>query len=341
MLSGQEIAWIVYAILFIGITLVLAFRCKSNLLLLPFGLFGVILSAGLIYQLSDRSSVPETEDASTFLYWTGRSFVHDLLPIISILIFFGIMEAQLVFIKHMAVAIYNRDRWGSIYLRDPEKSQGFTRTSFASNQKKRSLRPWYYWASLTVTLFYFLMIVCLVIIQIVSSSAFNKDQAIAICTTVLFVLSWLNIAIIWNSSNGASTNHIRMLRRNRDDLLFLRLAPILFNIAMAGIMVMNWVYYHSGNANITLSIAGWISMESILVYLPLFLFLIMCVHVRNIQTMGRQYPVETPQTFRRQKREWKQTHSYQTVTDMESVAKKLSEDEVSKIATPPAASYQP
>jgi uncharacterized protein (DUF983 family) len=86
-----------------------------------------------------------------------------------------------------------------------------------------------------------------------------------------------------------------MLRRNRDDLLFLHLAPSLFNIAMAGIIV----YYNSMNANMSLSIAGWISMESILVYLPLFLFLIMCVHVGNIQTIGHQYPVETPQTFRR------------------------------------------
>lgn len=341
-LSSQEKVWIVYAVLLGFLNLYLAFRIRKNLLLIPFLVFGLLATIGTICLLSTNSGEYPTfesaREAASFnhqafienRYWQSQSLALSILPTASVLILFGIMEAQLIFIRHMAVAIHNRDHWGSIYLRDPEKSQGFVTVQ----KKKTSLRPWTYWTSLVLMAVYLLVAICPVIIQ--RTDYDNKGLGVAVCVSILCLLACFNVGVIWFSCNS-SANHIRTIRKNRDDLMFLRFTPILFSVFMIGLMILSWVYYKTN----AIAMSGWMSIESLTVYLPLTLILIMCIHTGKIQTMGRQYPIEVAQQQQtRRVYPQKQMYSYQTVKDMETVTKKLSFYEVNKvIPTPPPATY--
>ncbi|KAG2199090.1 hypothetical protein INT47_005094 [Mucor saturninus] len=336
--SPQEKVWIMYAVLLACLNLYLTLRIRKNLLLIPFLVFGVLVTIGTICLLANNSGVFQSASNSVnpvFIgdrYWQDQSLSLSVLPTASVLLLFGIMEAQLIFIRHMAVAIHNRDHWGSIYLRDPEKSQGFLT---AQKKKKSSLRPWTYWASLILMVLYLCTAICSFVIQTMDHD--TKGLGVAVCVSVLCLLACFNVGVILFSCNS-SANHIRTIRKNRDDLMFLRFTPVLFLVLMMGMTVISWVSYLQIDG---INMAAWISIETLTVYLPLMLILIMCIYTGKIQTMGRQYPIEVAQQ-QQNKRVYpqKQMYSYQTVRDMETVTKKLSFYEVNKvIPTPPPATY--
>lgn len=337
MLSQQENAWAVYAAIFLFFTIFLSLRCRKNLLLIPFVIFGLLVTIGTICLLAARSGVSSTITAAIASavknqeyftlnrYWQGKSLSLSLLPAASILLLFGIMEAQVIFIRHMAIALRNRDHWGSIYLRDPEKSKGFSN----QQKKKSTLRPWTYWTSLVLFFVYFLVALSSVLIQTTSDhGGDNNNLGVAVCITILCLLSYINVGVILCSC--LSANHVRTIRKNRDDLKFLRFTPILFSMLMTGIMILSWIYYTVPFISMSL----WIVLESFTVYLPLLFIMVMCIYTSKIQTMGRQYPIEAAQVPKFQ-------HSYQTVKDMEHVTKKLSEEQANQqITTPPPATYR-
>ncbi|GAA5797697.1 hypothetical protein HPULCUR_003089 [Helicostylum pulchrum] len=342
-LSLQEKMWAVYTALFIVLNVYLGFRIRKNILLIPFLVFGLMVTIGTICLLSaNASKYPLFKTARELAasqqqvfnethYWQSQSLALTILPASSLLILVGIMEAQLIYIRHMAVAIHNRDHWGSIYLRDPEKSQGF----ISAQKKKTSLRPWTYWTSLVLMILYFLGCISTIVVQTTDHN--NKELGVAICVSILCFLGCFNAGVIWCSCNS-TTNHIRTIRNNRDDLMFLRFTPILFSVFMMGVTSISWVYY-LGNFSMT----GWILLESFSIYLPFMFILIMCIYTGKIQTMGRQYPIEVAQRKPQRKMyPQKRDYSYQTVKDMETVTKKLSYYEVDrKITTPPPATYHP
>ncbi|CAO3628665.1 unnamed protein product [Mucor hiemalis] len=341
MLSQQESAWAVYAAIFLLFTIFLSLRCRKNLLLIPFVVFGMLVTIGTICLLAAHSgawnsvSAAMASAASThqaFIlnrYWQGKSLSLSLLPSASILLLVGIMEAQLIFIRHMAIALHNREHWGSIYLRDPEKSRGFV-SSAQQNKKKRSLRPWTYWTSLVILVLYMVVGVCTVIVQTNVSMESGKDLGVAICASILCFLSLLNVYVVWSSCNS-SANHIRTIRQNRDDLKFLRFTPVLFSALMVGVMTLSWIYY--AVSNIPMSV--WIVIESFTVYVPLLFIMTLCIYTSKIQTMGRQYPIEAAQ-----KPKFQHLYSNQTMKDMEFVTKKLSQAEVTQqVHTPSPALY--
>jgi hypothetical protein len=338
MLSQQENAWAVYAAVFLFFTIFLSLRCRKNLLLIPFVVFGLLVTVGTICLLAAHSGVSSTisnaiasavknqEYFTLNRYWQGKSLSLSLLPAASILLLFGIMEAQIIFIRHMAVALHNRDHWGSIYLRDPEKSRGFAAST--EKKKKSSLRPWTYWTSLILLFIYLIVAISSVIIQTTDSG--DKNLGVAVCVSILCILSFVNVGVIWCSCNS-SANHVRTIRQNRDDLKFLRFTPLLFSVLMTGLTLLSWVYYSVPVVSMSL----WIVLESFTVYLPLLFIMIMCIYTSKIQTMGRQYPIEAAQYPK-----FQQQYSYQTVKDMEQVTKKLSQEEANKqITTPPPATY--
>lgn len=341
MLSQQESAWAVYAAIFLLFTILLSLRCRKNLLLIPFVVFGMLVTVGTICLLAAHSgawssvSAAMTSAASThqtFIlnrYWQGKSLSLSLLPSASILLLVGIMEAQLIFIRHMTIAIQNREHWGSIYLRDPEKSRGFA-SSTQQKKKKRSYRPWTYWTSLIILTLYLVIGVCTVVVQTNISNGSGKDLGVAVCTSLLFFLALLNVYVVWYSCNS-SANHVRTIRQNRDDLKFLRFTPILFSALMLGVMTLSWIYYTVPNISMSL----WIVIESFTVYVPLLFIMTLCIYTSKIQTMGRQYPIEADQ-----KPKFQHLYSNQTMKDMECVTKKLSQAEVThQIHTPSPVVY--
>ncbi|KAG1060762.1 hypothetical protein G6F42_027875 [Rhizopus arrhizus] len=105
-------------------------------------------------------------ETSVSVNWVSKSLVLSLLPAASVLVFLGIMEAQLIFIRHIATAIHNRDHWGSLYLREPEKRKPST--------KKHPARPWTYYTSLASLALYTLLAMCSVILLAAATSLTQK-----------------------------------------------------------------------------------------------------------------------------------------------------------------------
>ena len=58
--------------------------------------------------------------------------------------------------------------------------------------------------------------------------------------------------------------------------------------------------------------------------------MLMCIYTGKIQTMGRQYPIEAAQQAKFQR-------SYQTQREIQSVTKKLSQEESNRYSSPPPA----
>ncbi|KAI8062315.1 uncharacterized protein B0P05DRAFT_556521 [Gilbertella persicaria] len=329
MLSKQEEAWAVYAAIFLFFTIILTLRCRNNVFLIPFAVFGFLVTLGSIFLTTYRKDYTTAlasgnmAGASEDHYWISKSLVLSFLPAASVLVFGGIMEAQLIFIRHIAAAIYNRDHWGSMYLRDPEKQRQPPR------KKTPSLRPWNYWTSLLLLVLFTLIALCSVLIEtIIPVSETSKNLSIAICTTVLCVIAWSNVSLIWYTSS-LSIKHIRMIRQNRDDMLFLRITPILFSISLMGMVLLTWLYF----ASVTIPLPAWILLESLLVYCPLAGILVMCIYTGKIKKMGRQYGAEPAQ------RSFNNTPpKYATVVpETES----SSEDEKKGTTSPPPPAYQP
>ncbi|KAI8647031.1 hypothetical protein BD408DRAFT_409091 [Parasitella parasitica] len=319
MLSAQENAWCVYTALFLFFSIILSYRCRNNILLIPFAIFGMLMTVGNIYLLAARYGA-----ANTSVDWASKSFALSLLPAASVLVFLGIMEAQLIFIRHITTAIQSRDHWGSLYLRDPEK-----RHPVAS---KKRVRPWTYYTSLVALAVYTLLAICSVILLGAASSSLPKKIGSAVCVTLMLAVVCFNTIVIMVYSK--STNHVRLIRRNRDDLLFIQITPILFSICIVGMAVLSWIYcFHDDPMAIPITL--WIVLESLLVYLPLIAILIMCIYTGKIKKMGRQYRIETEQ------RSFNDQYSYKNVSDAESVTNKMGQEETFKLSGPPPPAYQP
>ncbi|CEG66135.1 hypothetical protein RMATCC62417_02769 [Rhizopus microsporus] len=308
MLTAQEIAWVIYAIFFTALSLALVIRSRHHVLLLPFVLFSILTSIALIAMLSAHYNYILAET------WASKSLALNILPVISLLVFLGIMEAQILFIRQVATALNNRERWRSIYLRDSEKQEGFP-----VRQRKQSLHPWNYWTSITILIIYALVVLCCIILQLLAfrmSSVKTRDLGMAICITILFILSSTNCIVIWNSSASST------IRQNRDDTLFLRCVPVLFSMALAGTCILAWIHYGAFGY----PLAAWILIESLLVYLPFILILCMSIHVRKFKSMGRQYPNQ---------------YSPKTIREISFVTKRLTAEEVNQKYAYPPPSYYP
>lgn len=320
MLSAQENAWCVYTALFLFFSIILTCRCRNNILLIPFAIFGILMTVGNICLLAAHYG-----ESNANVSWVSKSLVLSLLPAASVLVFLGIMEAQLIFIRHIATAINNRDHWGSLYLRKPEKKRPVT------DNKRKSAKPWTYYTSLASLAVYTLVAICSVILLAASSSITEKKLGSALCVTLMLLVVCFNTLVIMSYSR--STSHVRLIRRNRDDMLFLKVTPVLFSVCMAGMTALSWIYYLNEDP-VNISIMLWIVLESLFVDLPLIVLLIMCIYTGKIKKMGRQYRIETDQ------RSFNDQYSYKTIHDIESVTKKISQEESNKLACPPPPSYQ-
>ncbi|KAI8989421.1 hypothetical protein BDB01DRAFT_833537 [Pilobolus umbonatus] len=335
MLSKQPIAWVIYAIAFLLSVTVLLFRWRNNLLLTPFILYGGSMAASLIYLLVTHSN----NNISLDTFWVSKSLVFTTLPTLSAFLFIGIMEAQLMFIQHISIAIYNRDRWGSIYLRDPEKSQGFIPTSFTQNEQKKRLRPWGYIISIVLAVLYIMTAFICIIIELLTNvlTPFQRQTGISVCISIMCAISCINLCVIGYSYKklSQSSGHIRMIRHNRDDMLFLRMAPLLLVLSNITITCLCWSYYMGTSP----SLSVWIGIESVLVYLPILLIFIMCMYARRIKYFGRQYPIEVKQNIqseRKRKNRELTRYSVDKIEEIERITRLLSNEETNRrLSTPP------
>lgn len=316
MLGQQQDAWAVYAAFFLLFTLFLTFRCRHNLYLLPFVIFGLMVSIFDICLIVANNF--DSGLYTTDRYWINKSLVLNLLPTISLLIFLGIIESQLIFIRHISSAIESRT---SLYLRDPPEK--------LKQQQQQKKRPRTYWLCMLSLLLYTILAFVNLLLFLTRT---YEVVGVAICVSLMFVVVCFNTAGILSFTRETTTNHIRFIRRNRGDLFFLRVTPLLFSLCMGGMMMLSWVYV----STVAISAAGWIVLESLFVYLPLLCILMMCIQVNKFKKMGRQYRMEEDQKSYNHR-----TFSYNTTRDIESVTRKLSEEESSKVTYPPLPVYQP
>ncbi|KAI8377614.1 uncharacterized protein BYT42DRAFT_546277 [Radiomyces spectabilis] len=317
MLYSYESAWAAYCSFFILLSVALIWRCRSNLLLLPFIGFSIFATIGLIVAITRRTY--ET-------HWIERSPVLYQWPVLSLLLFIGIIESQQVFFRHLALALYNRQRWGSLYVRDPEKAALYGR-------KPGSARPWTYWFNLVFLTIYTAVVIVNLCLQLV---ILNKrgSLASAVCTTILAGLACINAILISSGSSLRAARHLRVLRKNRQDLLFLRATPILFTLVMAGIAVEGWLYVFDLDGTTT---GGWIALETMIVILTMML-LGMCLYVRKLHKLGQQYPMMDPMMEKRNsKRSLRHPQTEKQITTMIS---RLSQDAADRV-TPPASRLPP
>ncbi|KAG0173446.1 hypothetical protein DFQ30_007931 [Apophysomyces sp. BC1015] len=292
MLNQQESAWAVYCAFFALLSFTLALRCRSNRLLWPFAVFSLLVFAGLVIVLTRHAS-EMTVDSN---YWIIISPVINQLPFLSLVLFVGILETQLIFIRHLTIAVSNRNRWGSLYLQDPEKIADYGRPQ----QKLSSPRPWTYWANLVVLAIYTFATIAFLCVRFLQSDNPVRRQQQAVCTSIMALMAIVNAALIWIGSNLQSMKHLRMMRKNRHDVMFLRLSPILFAFSMTGAALCSWL---SCGLIYTLSTPVWVVLETFVVYLPILVILSLCLFVRRLHQLGKQYPIESQHqyTIKRQK----------------------------------------
>lgn len=290
MLSQQEISWTVYAAIYLLFSALLICRCRHNYYLIPFILFSLLIAVGHLFLIGSHavSTDAMVNHNSAFSHiWISKSLVLSVLPALSFLVFLGIMESQLIFIRHITAAMQNRDYWGSLYLRQPEKKV----VPLTQQRKNTSQhKSWTYWFSLFTLFLYTLIAFISIILFLAIPDTQQKSLGVALCASLLLVVLCINTGAMIFFTRKNAMHGAQLIRRNRDDLIFLRITPVFFTLGMAGTTILSWLYYAS-----TLSSLGWILLESFLVHAPFLSVLLMCIHTGKFKKMGRQYRIEEDQ----------------------------------------------
>ncbi|KAI9473617.1 MAG: hypothetical protein EXX96DRAFT_578669 [Benjaminiella poitrasii] len=323
MLNEQESAWAVYAAAFLFFTSILTYRCRHNILLLPFAVFGMVITIGSICLLASTIHHNDTSvlDATTQSLEEHNDLSSKelltigILPITSVLIFSGIVESQYVFIQRMTIAI-------SAQSRELPNKQLFSRHDTLPYTRRPVCRS--SWLSLLSLIIYSML--ALSVILLLSISAEIPKSGLAICVTLMWATVCCNTILILQYTTQLGRAKVRLIRRNRGDLVFLRLISLLFTFAASGMMALAWIY--DSTAASQFNPTAWIVLESVWIYLPLLVILVMCVRTgkHKMQTIGRQYgmDISSHQVY----------HNEKISKDAEYVVKKISKKEANKLTTP-------
>ncbi|KAI8975300.1 hypothetical protein BDF20DRAFT_914250 [Mycotypha africana] len=267
MLNAQEIVWIFYMALLFFFTAILIWRCRDKLHLIPFVIFGIIIIISLFYQLNVDDSLNQvyTAPISTHLqqhYWSSKSLVFHTLPIISTLLFSGIVEAQLTYVRHLTAA------------------------TNITNVRRLKI----YWVLLMSFIAYILFASISFLIQFVIESSRQQRIYASVFVTMMFLSSTFNTATMLFYLYSIHHSNHSYIRQKASDLFYLRTVPALLSIFTGGLVILNWLYCF---ASYRLPTLIWIVLETIFVYLPIVLLMATCIHCSKLRKrLGRQYSVQ-------------------------------------------------
>ncbi|KAL0095765.1 hypothetical protein J3Q64DRAFT_1711053 [Phycomyces blakesleeanus] len=301
MLNLQESIWVVYTVIFFVLAVILLGRIRSSWLLVPFILFAILADTELILKL-----VQGHPDEDNALDTATRSSTIHRLPILSVLLFDGIIISQLVFINHLAIAFSQRTRWASLrYFEPSEKSLIEPNMSVITKDDltPSPVRPWVYWLNLVIVFLYVVITVVYLGFEILERTAdISYALVVPICITGMAVLAVTNALVVWGSNQFRSARHIRVLRQNHRNLSYLLLSPILFSVTLTTTATLSWVIYFAAFVNVTsdtpallpITSTVWFILEGLLIYLPLFGILLMCFFVQKLDLLCIYQPKLSP-----------------------------------------------
>ncbi|KAI9491413.1 hypothetical protein BDB00DRAFT_489485 [Zychaea mexicana] len=309
MLTGEDIAWVIYSTILILLTTVLAVRCRHNLLLLPFIVFAILSTISHLVMLARRYQ------SDSVILLADRSPIINHIPIFSLLLYAALIECQLMYIQHVNTSYQNRDHWNSRDLDDPEKQQQRRqRQSQQQSQQEqqqqqqrkqnsiRLKRSKTYWANVCMLITYTCLVVALVCVRLALNDNLGSTRLImALCITALAVLAASNALFVFlavvptprsSSSSTTATATAASTKTNNlyRDGCFLKATMLSFTISMIGMAAEAWLFFSMIVTHETYNFTtlGWIMFETCLVYLPIFAILIMCLFVRQIHLLGLQ-----------------------------------------------------
>ncbi|KAI9259545.1 hypothetical protein BDA99DRAFT_560967 [Phascolomyces articulosus] len=290
MLTGEDIAWIIYSTILIMLSTVLAVRCRNNLLLLPFIVFAILSTISHLVMLSRRYQ------SDSVILLADRSPIINHIPIFSLLLYAALIECQLVYIQHINTSYQNHHQWNSLGdSDDPEKQQRQRQQQqqqdsheqqHPSHQNSliRQKRPKKYWLNVCMLIVYTCLVVALVCVRLFLNDNLGSTRLImALCISALALLASMNALFVYFAviPPNAGLHH---------DACFLKSTSILFSISMIGMAVEAWLFYGMIETHETynFTVLGWIMFETCLVYLPMFAILVLCLFVRRIHLLGQQ-----------------------------------------------------
>lgn len=280
-MNQQESAWTIYTVVLLLLVFPLAYKSRYQLGLLPFLIFNILSAVALIVTLAGRYH------SDTVLAWADRSPIINHMPVFSILMFAGIVEGQLIYCRHVTVALQNRDRWISLY--GSEKS----RQRRIDQQQQQQKKKWPQWCHVSLLVVYIAFAIALLCVRFTLEDDLASTRAImAGCIAGLAAVAAVHTIVSWSCLRGGGME--------RSDMLFLRVAPLLFFVAMAGMALEAWLFYAMVGAHHFVSMVGWILLETSTVYLPISANLILCLFVQQLFHLDRQFQRRTEQFMARQ-----------------------------------------
>ncbi|KAI9312144.1 hypothetical protein BX666DRAFT_855366 [Dichotomocladium elegans] len=257
MFSAQDISWIVYTIIFLGCTVILVTRFRRNYLLSPFILFAVLSAIALLLMISRQYQ------GDSVVLLADRSVAINHMPIFSLLLYAGLVGCQLIYIQHVG-------RQGDI---DKEQRRLFFRLRN---------KPAIFWVTFALLLLYSGIVATLVCVRVTMDDNISRTRHLmAGLVVALTALNAMNIAILFLC---------RPFLQHTRDILFLRTTATLHGIAMVGMSTAAWLFYSmvkSHHISHSITSIGWIVLESLLVYLPIFVILVLSAIVGPIHQLGR------------------------------------------------------
>ncbi|KAI7864065.1 hypothetical protein BDF14DRAFT_1937912 [Spinellus fusiger] len=285
MLAPQQCLWVFYSAMFIFLAILLLIRIRSSWLLTPFILFSLLETIDLLMKATHFNELIDT---------TLQRMTAYRLSLFSLLLLNGIVVSQLVFINHLAIAFSQRTLWASLrYFESAEKPLIDPSMCVLSKDDltPSPVRPWTYWLNVALIVLYSADAIVLLIFKTLEMYPITEP----ICISCMAVLTVFNLLIVWTSRQFQSHRHLRVLRQNKRNLIYLLVSPLLLSISLATMAALSWATYLSPNTDTsTASNNIWLVVECVLIYLPIFIILILCFLVRKLDHLGNYLPVAQP-----------------------------------------------
>lgn len=299
MLEQESIAWLTYCIIFGLISIVLFAKSFLYRHIIPFTLYTVILVISHFYMTFTPYYTQQD------IPWRDQEPVLNQLPIVSILIFGGLINWQCAYLNFINSTYLNYKRWGSLHpvvitdiksddsvseksIFSSTSSEGFSDNEYTEIQlssppattmprlllSQRAL--WSYIAMLIVyTVAECVFVICILALNDPQTIAFSS----AICITVMFLLTLFNfIAIVHTCIKCHSKELAKMMEQIKQELYSILFIAFLFTIIMTSTAALSWVACLSANTTTRPlnDFTNWILLKAFLIYIPLLLLLLCC-----------------------------------------------------------------
>ncbi|KAL0078721.1 hypothetical protein J3Q64DRAFT_1758591 [Phycomyces blakesleeanus] len=310
--SQQQIAWIIYLIIFIPIFISLVWRCKFSVMTTPIIFFTLLCIVGLCVLLFGQSS-----EYGSFSFMAGHSQILGQFPLISILLFAAVLNPQVAYIQHafkIGPSISSSEAFiippgsttrtrssGSFDMEKPpplfSKEPSYQKElmppklpipSRVPNTLGNAVFKKYYVSVIGIFTLYTITAIAFICIRLIEDN-YQVYTHIAICTTILAAISWINITMLFYGTRNDVSRHIPLFRLRQNDTQRVWIISLLFSYSITGMAIVSWIYWSLQINAASIDIAYWIVIEALLVYTPLVALLLFYIREKKISLIKNQY----------------------------------------------------